>query len=318
MSRVRIVLVIAMSLLVGGVVLADPWGAPTPPTTPPPPGPVRGPKPPKAPKPPRINVSAGGLSISVRNGKIHIDGLDQLVAGHLQSVRDMLANHPNLPKDVRDKITARMDRVKAIVDKNIKSLDTSDLDKLEQQVEKMGDELEKALEGLDEDLDKLGDKWGKDLAKDIQKGLKDMKDLKIGPDPAPPADPADDDDNDTDDDNLPNASTDPSTDDVNAAVDSLKNFALKPAQKDAIAKLRVDTDKLVELERARLEVASKELEMALGDVNVQAAVIERAVDKVTAHEAAIRKARLLTWVQARNLLDPDQRKQLEAAAHHVK
>ncbi len=311
MSRVRTVAVVVMSLLVGGVVFevgrgeADPWGQA-------PPMPPNAPKAPKPPKPPKIR---GGISVSIHGGKLHIDGLDQLVSGHLQRVADVLANHPNLPKAVRDRLTARLDRVRAIADKNVKQLDLSDPDKLGDQIEKMGDELEKALEGLDADLAQLGDKLGKDLAKDIQKGLKDLK--RIGPDPADPADDDDDDDNDTDDDNLPNASGDPSTDDVSAAVDQLRNFSLKPAQKDEIAKLQLKANQDVEIERLKLEIASKELENALGDVNVTQATIERAVDKVTAHEAAIRKARLLTWVKARNVLDPDQRKQLEAV-HRTK
>ncbi len=316
MSRIRTVAVVVMSLLVGGVVFevgrgeADPWGQA------PPPAPPYAPKAPKPPKPPRIRVgSAGGISVSINNGKLHIDGLDQLVAGHLQRVAEVLANHPNLPKAVRDRLTARMDRVRAIVDKNVKQLDLSDPDKLGDQIEKMGDELEKALEGLDADLAQLGDRLGKDLAKDIQKGLKDLR--KIGPDPQDPDDVDDQDDNDTDDDNLPNASSDPSTDDINTAVDQLKNFSLKPAQKDLIAKLTADADTKVATERQALELASQQLETALADVDVTPAIVEGYVDRITKHEAAIRKARLLSWVKARNVLDPDQRKQLEAV-HRTK
>ncbi len=312
MSRVRTIAVVVMSLLVGGVVFevgrgeADPWGQQPPP-----------PLPPKAPKPPKPPKVRGGISLSFTNGKLRIDGLDQLVSGHLQRVANVLANHPNLPKAVRDRLTARMDRVRAIVDKNVKQLDLSDPDKLGDQIEKMGDELEKALEGLDADLAQLGDKLGKDLAKDIQQGLKDLK--KIGPDPAQRPDDADDqdDDNDTDDDNLPNASVDPSTDDINTAVDQLKNFALKPAQKDEIAKLAAAADAKVASERQALELASQQLETALADVDVTPAIVEGYVDRITKHEAAIRKARLLTWVKARNVLDPDQRKQLEAV-HRTK
>jgi hypothetical protein len=329
MSRVRTIAVVVMSLLVGGVVFevgrgqADPWGQPAPPAPPAPPrGPI-GPLPPgpapKAPKPPKApKIRSGGISISIHGGKLRIDGLDQLVAAHLQNVQNILANHPNLPKDVRDKLTARVDRVKAIVDRNVKQLDLSDPDKLGDQIEKMGDELEKALEGLDADLaqlGKLGDKMGKDLAKDIQRGLKDM--TKIGPDPADPDDPDDVDDADTDDDNLPNASVDPSTDDLNTAVDQLKNFALKPAQKDQIARMTADADAKVASERQALELASQQLETALADVDVTPAIVEGYVDRITKHEAEIRKTRLLTWVRARNVLDPDQRKQLEAV-HRTK
>jgi len=318
MNRVRTVLVVVMSLLLGGVVFevgrgeADPWGYQTP-------GPPRAPK---APKPPKIR--GGGISISINGNKIKIDGLDQLVSGQLQNVGNMLANHPNLPKDVRDKIVARMDRVRAIVDKHVKNLDTQDFDTLDDQLEKMGDELEKAMEGLESDLEKLGEKLGKDLAKDLTKNLKDLK-LKFGPDRAPPAPPAppaaaddDHDDDDTDDDNLPNVSVGPADDDLRAATDMLKDFALKPGQKDAIAKLRADTDLVVETERKALDNASQRLETALADVKVNDADIARYVDKISAHEAVIRKARLLSWVHARRVLDADQIKQLEAAAHRTK
>lgn len=326
MNRVRLVLVVIVALLAGGVVFEvgrgqaapgdDPWTVPPPPPT--------APKAPKPPKPPKVKIVGGaGVSISIRNGKIHIEGLDQLVSGHLQNVRDMLANNPNLPKDVRDRIVQRMDRVKAVVDKHIKQLDTQDLDKLDDQLEKMGDELEKAMEGLEADLDKLGDKLGKDLAKDITKNLKDMK-LKFGPDPAPAPDDDDDDDDaddadrDTDDDDLPNASVAPSDDDLRSAVDMLKNFTLEPAQKDAIVRLRASADAVVETERRALEQASKQLEAALAGVKTSDGDIARYVDKITAHEAAIRKARLLSWVQARRVLDADQIKRLEAAAHRIK
>jgi FtsZ-interacting cell division protein YlmF len=210
-----------------------------------------------------------------------------------------------------------------IVDKHIKNLDTSDLDKLDDQLEKMGDDLEKAMEGLDADMAKLGDKLSKDLAKNLGKDMfKDFakQKFKFGPDSD------DDDDNDhdnhandtddhdgTDDDDLPNASADADDADLRAAVDHLKNFALKPAQKDAIAKLRASADAKVAGEQRALDEASKQLETALANVNTRDEDITRAVDRITAHEAAIRKARLLSWVQARRVLDADQVKQLEDA-----
>ena len=332
MNRVRIVVVAVMALLLGGVVFEvgrgqaapgdqDPWAAPPPPPVGP--LPPKAPKAPKPPKAPKIRGAGNGISISIHGNKVHIDGLDHLVSGHLQNVRDMLASNPNIPKDVRDKITQRMDKVKAIVDRHVKNLDTSDLDKLDDQLEKMGDELEKAMAGLDADLAKLGDKLSKDLAKDITKNLKDMK-FKFGPDDVDPDDhDADDDDDDhdndsdTDDDDLPNKVID-SDIDMQSAVDNLKNFSLKPAQKDAIAKLRADADAKVEGERKALELASQKLETALANVDVKDAEVERLVNEITSREANIRKARLLSWVQARRVLDSDQVRQLEAAAHRTK
>ena len=350
MNRVVFVVLVMVSLLLGGVVFEigtgqaapgdDPWMAPPPPPSGPMPPPV--PRSPKSPKPPKVKAAGNGISISIRGNKIHIEGLDQLVSGHLKNVRDWLNNNPNLPKDVRDKIVQRMDRVNAIVDRHVKQLDTQDLNKLDDQLEKMGDELEKAMQGLDADLaqlgklgklGKLGDKLGKDLAMDITKSLgkdflKDMK-FKFGPDAAKHDDDDDTDksadididtdtDTDTDTDDLPNAAVGPSTDDMQASVDMLKNFALKPAQKADLAKLRATTDAAVEGQRKALDKASKELEVALADVDVSEDIVRRYVDQISAHEAAIRKERLLSWVKARRVLDADQVKQLEAATHRTK
>jgi hypothetical protein len=92
------------------------------------------------------------------------------------------------------------------------------------------------------------------------------------------------------------------------------DFALKPGQKDAIAKLRAASEAQVQSIRQQLDAASKRLEEALADPKVADADVARHVDQISKLEAEIRKAKLLTWVQARRLLDPDQAKKLEAAA----
>jgi hypothetical protein len=294
-----------MFLLVGGVVFAQ--------------------QPPRPPKPP-----ASPISISIRGNKIHVEGIDRLVAGHLAAVRQLLRDNPNIPQDVRDRLVARMDRVKAIVDKHLKALDTSDIDKLGDQLEKMGDELEKAMAGLDADLAKLGDKIAKDVARKLGKnGFKDKLKIKLGPPPpgalppkapTPPVPPTPDTvdtdtDTDTDTDSSdPYDGTQGAVGDDTVSIDGLKDFALKPKQKDAIAKLRADSDAQVASIKQQLEAASKRLESALADTNVTDVDVARHVDQVSKLEAEIRKARLLAWVQARRVLDADQVKKLEAAA----
>jgi len=333
MNRVRIVFVVVLSLFVGGVVMEqgaglaspdrdrdaprDSWGAPPVPPAPP--------AAPVAPTPP-TRGRRGGVSISVRDGKVRIQGIDQMVAGHLQMVREMLRNNPNIPRDLRDKILARLDRVKAIVDRHLKNLSSTDIDKLDDELAKMGDELDRAMEGLDADLDKLGDKLAKGVAKDLAKNLgkgfvkglakknfqfhfgDDDSDVDVDRD----AD-ADADDDDADSDNDSDADND--SDDVRIAVDDLKGFALKPSQRDAIARLRAVSDAQVATATQQLEQASRQLEAALADVRVSDRDVSRYVDQITSHEATIRKARLLAWVAARRVLDADQVKQLEKAAH---
>jgi DNA gyrase/topoisomerase IV subunit A len=297
MKRVRMLFAMMMFLLVGGVVFANP-NPPVPP------------RPPKAPAPP--------ISISIRGGKVQVDGIDRLVASHLAAVQQLLRDNPNIPQDVRDRLVQRMNKVKAIVDRHLKNLDTSDLDRLGDQLEKMGDELEKAMSGLDADLAKLGDKISKDVARKLDK-VKDRLKLKLGPLPPPPPPPPgsdpDDHDPDHDGDHDPDV-TDPwgHTHDDTVTIDGLKDFALKPAQRDAIAKLRAASDTQVASIKTQLESASKRLEDALADPKVTDVDVTRHVDQISKLEAELRKTKLLTWVQARRVLDADQIKRLEAAS----
>jgi hypothetical protein len=330
MNRVKMILVVVLSLFVGGIVMhqssssaqpADPWGGAAPPplgpVPPMPPAPPKGPKPPKPPKAPR-----GGISISIHGNKVQIDGLEQLVQGHLAAVRQMLDSNPNIPKDVRDRIVARMDKVKAIVEKNLANLSGTDIDKLDDQLEKMGDQLEKAMEGLDGDLAKISDKVGKKMAKDIAKDLGKLSKKNFqfhwdGDDSNDSSDAsASSDSNDSSDDSSDSSddTADASDDqDVQVAIDDLKNFSLKQSQRDAIARVRETADKQVAAAKIQLDQASKALENALENVKVTDEQVSQAVLRVTAAEAEIRKARLLSWVQARRQLDADQIKRLEAA-----
>jgi hypothetical protein len=246
------------------------------------------PEPPHPPHPPRAPRAGGGVSISVDGNQINITGIDELVNEHLESVTKMLRNNPRVPKAVRDKIGARMDKVRGIVEKRLKNVNKRDLDKLEAEVEKLEGELESALEGLDEDLKDLGKQLGKDLAKQIKGQV-------------------DDDDDDTDHDDV-DVDADP------VVITDLGDIMLKPAQRDALQKLRTQSDARVAAQKQLLERASDKLEAALADPKTSTADVERLVDQVSGHEAAIRKARLVAWVEARRLLDADQVKKLEQAA----
>jgi hypothetical protein len=290
--------------------------APTPPRPPRPPAPPNpfGGVPPVPPVPP---AHGKGVSVSIHDGKVDISGIAGMVRGQLDGVRQMLRNNPNIPRDVRDKLLARLDKASAIVDKRLSRIKVDDLDQLGEEMEAMGEELEKAMEGLEKDMEKLGDKLGKDLSlqlgKDFGKnfGPKGDFDFKFNF--------GNDDDDDDDIAAIPmSPDLDADDDDLRDAIGDLKDLALKPAQKAQITKLRTDSDRTVAAAKQQLDAASDRLEEALGNPRSSDADIARYVDQISAHEAAIRKARILAWVNARRVLDDVQRKKIEAAAKKPK
>ncbi len=286
--------------------VATPRPKPTPPTPPTPPTAVtpRTPRtPPTPPTPPRRGMGNGGVSVSINNGKVQIDGLHDMVLGQLDAARDSIRNNSSLPKDARDKILARLDKVRATVDKRLSNIKLTDLDQLETEMEKMGEEIEQAMEGLDKDLEKLGKDLGKDFSKKFGKNFT----VNLG----------NDDDDDDDDDDLGSIDTpdvDADDDDMKEAIRDLRDLALKPDQKDKINKLRADSDRTVAVAKKQMDELSAKLEVALGNPATSDAEIGRYVDQISAQEAVIRKARIVAWAQARRVLDEAQRKRVEEAA----
>ncbi|MBL9014595.1 MAG: hypothetical protein JNL83_10490 [Myxococcales bacterium] len=277
---------------------APPAPAPTPPT----------PKtPPAAPTPPAKVRAGGGVSVSINNGKVSIDGVHDLVLGQLDTARDSIKNNQAIPKDVRDKIAARLDKVRASVDKRLKNISVTDFDQLEKEMEAMGEEIEAAMDGLDEDLEKLGDKIGKDVAKQLGKdfGKKWNKSFKFDFD-------SDDDDDDLGAVDVPDVDDD--DDDMKDAIKDLRDLALDKTQKEKINKLRAESDQKVAAAKKQLDELSEKLQTALGNPATTDADISRMVDQISAQEATIRKARIVAWAQARRLLDDAQRKRVEDAA----
>jgi len=273
---------------------------PTPPTAPtpapaPPPAPRPAPPaPPKAPPPPKAPAAGG----------IQIDGVKDMVIGQLDAARASIKNNPSIPKDVRDKLTARLDKVRASLDKRLSNLKITDLDKFGEEMEKMGEEIEEAMEGLEEEMEKLGEKLSKDIAKDVGKNLGKMKfDFDF------------DFDHDDDDDNVPmTPDLDADDDDMKDAISDLKDLALDPGQRTQITKLRTDSDKTVAAAKKQLDDLSTKLRTALANPTTPDADVARLVDQISAQEAVIRKARILAWAQARRVLDDGQRKKIEDAA----
>jgi hypothetical protein len=274
--------------------------APAPPAPPAPPSP-RAPRAPKAPRPPG---NVGGVNVTINGDKIDLSGIDGMVRGQLDGVREMIRNNPNIPPKLRDKLLARFDKVRVSMDRRLARLKGKSLAEVGEELEQMGEELEQAMDGLDEELEQLGEQLGKNF----KFKFKDKSNKH------------DDDEDDEDDedsaDGLPMA---PDLDDVDDgdmrdALNNLKGMAIKPQQKEQIQRIRADADRLVGEARARLEESSKRLEGALANPRTTPAEVEKLVDEVSRNEASIRKARIVSWVKARAILDAGQRKQIEAAA----
>ena len=289
-----------------------PTPPPTPPTAPTPPAPRTPPAPPTPPTPPaaKRGGTGGGISVSINNGKVSIDGIHDMVLGQLDTARDSIKNNQSIPKDVRDKIVARLDKVRASVDKRLKNISVTDLDQLEKEMEAMGEEIEAAMDGLDKDLEKLGDKIGKDVAKQLGKdfGKKWGKNFNVN---------IGNDDDDDDDDAIGSVDVpdvDDDDDDMKDAIKDLRDLALDKAQKDQINKLRAESDQKVAAAKKQLDEMSQKLQTALGNPATSDADISRMVDQISAQEATIRKARIVAWAQARRLLSDAQRKRVEDAA----
>lgn len=264
------------------------------------PTPPRPPVPPRAPKPPG---GFPGVNVTINGNKIDLSGIDGMVRGQLDGVREMIRNNPNIPPQLRDKILGRIDRVRGTVDKRLAKLKGKSLEQVGEELEQMGEEIEQAMEGLEDELEQLGEHIGKDIERKFKN--KNFK-FKF------------DHDDDVDDDvgALPMA---PDLDDVDdgdmrEALDDLKGMAIKPQQKEQIQKIRSEADRIVSAARGRLDELSKKLEGALADPRTSTVEIERYVDQISAQEAAIRKARIVSWVKARAVLDDGQRKRIEAAA----
>jgi hypothetical protein len=333
MSRIRTLFTIVVpSMLAGGLIFNSALGsaagrdenfgfwpaasdvaAPTPPTPKAPPAPPAPPTPPTprtaptAPTPPtppakRGGAGGGGVSVSINNGKVQIDGLHDLVLGQIDAARESIKNNQAIPKDVRDKVGARLDKVRATVDKRLANLKITDMDQLESEMEKMGEEIEQSMEGLDKDLEKLGKGFGKNFGKNWGKNFN----VNINGN-----------DDDDDDDNIGAIDTpdvDADDDDMKDAIKDLRDMALKPDQKAKINKLRADSDKTVGTAKKQMDDLSQKLQTALGNPTVTDAEIGRLVDQISAQEATIRKSRIQAWAQARRELDEAQRKRVEDAA----
>jgi hypothetical protein len=249
--------------------------------------------------PPKPAKPDAGINISVHDGKVEVDGIQDLVDEQLENALDSV-DVDSMPAPVRQKLKEKLGKVRGLIGGRLKHLDVKDMEQFGKEMDKLGEDIGKEMESFGSDMDKwgkdVGKQFGKNWAKKFAKGIHigkvdsdDDDDVNIGPDF--------DDDDDLDD-----------------AIKNLGDMKLEKAQKDQLAKLRADSDKQVAAAKQALEQASKALHDQLEAGKANDTDIAKSIDAVTQQEAAIRKARILAWVHARAVLDDAQRKKVEAAA----
>jgi hypothetical protein len=296
-----------MSLLVGALLFGSAVGQADdgryPPPTPPTPPTMPTPPAPRPPRPPRPPHAAGGLNVNIHDGKVEINGLEGVVDTQINAALQGIASDPNIPPQVRAKVTAKLEKIRAKVKKRLAKIDTTDPQRLGEELSGLGDEISQEMEQFGEEMDKFGadmDQWSKKFEKDWGKNFKYQFNNNGSDD-----DDDRDDDNDNDDDDheidIP-------------AVRDLGDLKLKAPQRDALRRLRAESDAKVANAKRELERAEAQLQKAIENVNASDADIARAIDNVAQQEATIRKARILTWVNARRMLDDSQRQKVEGAA----
>ncbi|MEO8842981.1 MAG: hypothetical protein ABI591_10495 [Kofleriaceae bacterium] len=274
------------------------------------PRPVPRPAPPAPPTPPTPPRRSGGVSVQIHDGKVQIDGVNDLVDGAIHDAQDAIKTS-GLPADVRDKLQKRLDKVKDAVKNRLSHLDANNLDQLGDELSKMGDDIGKQMDEFGKEMEKYGKQVGKDSMKNFGKGWSGHGGHFRWDGNSNTKDKDKDDDEDNDESDLPSAPDVDDTDELDDAVRSLGDLSLKPPQRDQIQKLRADSDRQVAAAKKQLDQASDTLQKQLENAATSDADISRSIDAVTQQEAAIRKARILAWHGARRVLDDAQRKKVE-------
>lgn len=284
------------SLLAGGLLfgsaLTDAQPAPPAPPSPPPPAAIP-PKPPKPPKAPKVSID------------IDLGDLDKMIDGQIKYALEALGSDPSVPPQVRDAVRQRLEKVRIKVKKRLAKVRPGDLDRLGEELNRMGEELEEEMEKFGDDMEKWGEHFGKQLEQQLKQKhmLKQQWGQNWGQ-------------HDHEDDDMPRVLVfgDDDDDDLDDAIDDLGSLKLQPHQREALRRLRSDSDANVARAKVQLERASGALERLLQDANASEQQVAQSIDQVTRLEAEIRKARILAWVKARKLLDDSQRKRVEGAA----
>lgn len=331
--------VVVPSLIAGGLLFGSTFGSadvtvkrdgqtiviPTPPTAPLPPTPPPGADP-WGPGSGHGNHRRHGMSVSIKDNKVQLDGVREMVAEQIANARKQIESNPGIPQSIRDRALAGLDRASASVDRHLAKLDrmkSLDMDQLGEELGQMGEELGRAMDSVGEDLSKLGDSISKDVQKQIAKSFKKMPKVVVtddndGNNSDDDNNNAKDSDNDSDNDNDSSAAAVASVDkddaDDRAAMAKLGDLQLEPQQRSMIQQIRRDTDRRVTDAKREIDQLSDSLKTALDNPTTNEAEVNRYVDDISRQEAVIRKARLNAWMSARRVLRDDQRVKVVHAA----
>jgi Spy/CpxP family protein refolding chaperone len=261
--------------------------------------------------------------VSIHGGKIEIDGVAELVQESLEKALETLDRLPDVPPDTRMRLRGRIQGMRNQLSARLGRLKSMDLDRLGPELERMGDEIERQMEGLDGELAQLGDRFGKGFAKKFGKDFaKSFGPGVPGVSPGTSHDSDDADDDDDDDDDRPAVPAPPAPPvaapeatepDIAPAIAALKGLSLDADQRAQLARLRADSDRQITVAKAELARMSSRLHDTLRDAEAKEADVAQQIEAISTREAAIRKARILTWLKVRHMLHPDQRKQVEEA-----
>ncbi|HTR49462.1 MAG TPA: hypothetical protein VMJ10_02070 [Kofleriaceae bacterium] len=240
------------------------------------------------------------FSVTMHDGSVEIDGIGDYIDAQLDAALNSLRS-ANLPPEAREKLTRRLDELRDKLRKRLGSFDLRDMDELGREMDEFGREMSKWGE-------EFGKEFGKDFAKQLAPHLPHL------PRVAAPPHVVDVDDDADDDDDLGMSDDDGGGDIDDDDVRGLGDLSLNQPQRDALAKLRADSERQVAAAKKQLAAASKQLRDEMRDPDASDAELARAIDAVAQQEAMIRKARILAWHGARRVLDDSQRKKIERAA----
>ena len=292
------------------VAQADPRPArPAPPPAPRPVAPVA----PVAPV-----VPDKGISVEIHDGKVTVSGLPEIVNNALRSAQDAI-NSSTLPKDAKDKLDKHIENIRTKITARLSHINITDLEHLGDQMTAMGDDISAEMEELGHEMEKYDGQLGKDFEKNLSRSLRKSfgpKGLHI--DINGLHGDLDTGDGDDDDDKLSSPPDVDDDDELDDAVKDLGDLSLGGPQRDQIQKLRTASDRAVATAKKQLDQASDSLKKQLDNPATSDAEIARSIDAVTQQEAAIRKARILAWHDARRVLDEAQRKKVQDAAAKAK
>ncbi|HEY5925217.1 MAG TPA: hypothetical protein VIV11_26220 [Kofleriaceae bacterium] len=304
----KLLTTILPSLLAGGLL----FGSALTEAQPSPPTPPTAPVPPKPPKPPKAPKAQGQITIDLGD-------INEMVDEQIQSALEAIGDSKQIPPHVREALKQRLEKVRVKVKKRVAKVQPGDLEEMGEALGEMGEDIGEEMEQFGKDMEKWGKQFEKQVEKQMELRMKQKKLKWKGPHgPHDPWKVQGDVDIDIDDEDLPDMSDMEEADDLDDAIKDLGNLKLDATTRAKLKTLRETSDRQVESAKRELERASEQLQKQLETSGATEVDIARSIDTVTKLEGDIRKARIIAWVKARDLLSADQRKRVEAAARKPK